>query len=296
MEKENLRMAEYPKTEVHWSVKLLAWAWIMAVVFIIGMVLGGITGWQEETEEGLRAVEAQGDAVLEVPALDQRDGFPTGCESVTAVMALNYAGIDISTDEFVDKYLPRGSALYVVDGTYYSPDPMEYFLGEPRSEDGWGCYAPVIKSAVGRVLKDMGSEREVEDLCGLSLEELVDGYIREGVPVMIWATRGMEEPRYGTTLTVEGSGRRIDWIQPEHCLLLVGEKEDTYLFNDPLEGKTVAYKKQAVQRAYEALGSQALAINEYARSEKGSRGRAPWQGLGQRPNTVLPSEAKAIQP
>lgn len=65
MEKGNLRMVEYPKTEVHWSVKLLAWAWIMAVVFIIGMVLGGITGWQEETEEGLRAVEAQGDAVLE---------------------------------------------------------------------------------------------------------------------------------------------------------------------------------------------------------------------------------------
>ena len=271
----------------------MAWAWIMAVVFIIGMVLGGITGWQEETEEGLRAVEAQGDAVLEVPALDQRDGFPTGCESVTAVMALNYVGIDISTDEFVDKYLPRGSAPYVVDGTYYSPDPMEYFLGEPRSEDGWGCHAPVIKSAVGRVLKDMDSEREVEDLCGLSLEELVDGYLKEGVPVMLWATQGMEEPRYGATLTEEGSGRRFDWIQPEHCLLLVGEKEDTYLFNDPLEGKTVAYKKQAVQRAYEALGSQALAINGYARSEKGSRGRAPWQGLGQRPNTVLPSEAQA---
>ena len=48
MEKENLRMAEYPKTEVHWSVKLLAWAWIMAVVFIIGMGLGGVTGWRRQ--------------------------------------------------------------------------------------------------------------------------------------------------------------------------------------------------------------------------------------------------------
>ncbi len=35
----------------------------------------------------------------------QTDNWPTGCESVTAVMALNAAGIEISVDDFIDDYL-----------------------------------------------------------------------------------------------------------------------------------------------------------------------------------------------
>lgn len=42
MEKENLKQREYPKFRVHWSVKLLGWAWVIALVFIIGMVIGGV--------------------------------------------------------------------------------------------------------------------------------------------------------------------------------------------------------------------------------------------------------------
>jgi uncharacterized protein YvpB len=270
MQKENLKYAEYPRFRVHWSVKLLGLAWAVALVFIIGMVIGGMLGFVEEPPEGAanEAAEQSEYRVLEVSCLDQRREFPTGCESVTAVMALNYAGVDISAGDFVDLYLPKGSAPYESNGEapysvnaeYLCADPNEYFLGDPRSEGGWGCYAPVIKSAVLAVLKDHGSEREVLDLCGLDMAELVDGYIAKGIPVMVWATQGMEEPRYGDTLTVEGSGRQFDWIRPEHCLLLVGESEGEYLFNDPLEGKTVAYEKKAAERAYEAQGRQALAI------------------------------------
>lgn len=272
MQKENFRDADYPRFKVHWSVKLLGWAWVAALVFITGMVIGGMLGFidepGEEDTEAEAVPEAAGEAgtVLEAPCLDQRGEFPTGCESVTAVMALRYAGVDITVEMFVDSYLPKGSAPHPmsngtnVETEYICADPNQCFLGDPRSEDGRGCYAPVIKQAAERVLEDYRSERQVEDLGGAGLEELVEGYIKEGVPVMVWATQGMEEPVYGETLTVEGSGRRFDWISPEHCLLLVGEEGDTYLFNDPLEGRRMAYEKKAVQRAYEALGSQALAI------------------------------------
>lgn len=44
MHKENFRNVEYPRFRVHWSVKLLGLAWAVALVFIIGMVAGGILG------------------------------------------------------------------------------------------------------------------------------------------------------------------------------------------------------------------------------------------------------------
>jgi len=264
MERERNQYAEYPRPRVHWSVKLLAYAWIVALVFIAGMVLGRMLSGDGMTQEFGADPEAQeaqkASLVLDVPCLDQKAGFPTGCESVTAVMALDYAGVDIPVEEFVDEYLPQGEAPYEEGGEYYCSDPNQCFLGDPRSEDGWGCYAPVIREAVERALADRESMCSVAELSGKTLEELIDEYVRSGVPVILWGTVGMEFPSYGPPLTVKDSGRRFDWIRPEHCLLLVGETEDTYVFNDPMEGKQVAYEKQAVEFAYQALGSQALAI------------------------------------
>ena len=40
--------------------------------------------------------------VLDAPFIDQREKYPTGCESVSAVMALQYAGVDITVEEFID--------------------------------------------------------------------------------------------------------------------------------------------------------------------------------------------------
>lgn len=47
--------------------------------------------------------------LLDAPFIDQRDKYPTGCESVTAVMALQYAGVEVSVEEFIDGYLPQGN-------------------------------------------------------------------------------------------------------------------------------------------------------------------------------------------
>ena len=92
MQKENLKYAECPRFRVHWSVKLLGLAWAVALVFIIGMVIGGMLGFVEEPpgEAVNEAAEQPEYRVLEVSCLDQRGEFPTGCESVTAVMALEF--------------------------------------------------------------------------------------------------------------------------------------------------------------------------------------------------------------
>ena len=98
--------------------------------------------------------------VIDAPFIDQRDKYPTGCESVTAVMALQYAGVDITVEEFIDNYLPQGNAPYTrEDGTLVGADPWKVFLGSPYEESGWGCYAPVITGALEQLLQEADPDR-----------------------------------------------------------------------------------------------------------------------------------------
>ena len=46
---------------------------------------------------------------IQVPYIDQSVKYPTGCESVSAVMLLQYLGYEISVDEFISKYLEYAS-------------------------------------------------------------------------------------------------------------------------------------------------------------------------------------------
>ncbi len=50
--------------------------------------------------------------LLNVPFIDQRKKYPTGCESISAVMALQYLGISISPETFIDNYLDKGRTPY----------------------------------------------------------------------------------------------------------------------------------------------------------------------------------------
>lgn len=251
----------------NWKLRFLVHFLAAAAVFAAGMLVGGKLSQTSRAESGWETggMEMEnlqsGTAVLDVNFIDQREKYPTGCESVTAVMALKHAGINITVEEFIDSYLPQGPEPWADEnGFYHSCHPAEAFMGSPYSEDGWGCYAPVIQTAAEAVLGDRQSGRQVRDLNGQSLEALCRDYIDKGVPVMIWATMWMAQAKYGPEIIVEDTGERFDWISPEHCLLLVGENEESYFFNDPLEGKAVGYKKASVEAAYAALGSQALVI------------------------------------
>ena len=196
-----------------------------------------------------------------MPFLDQREKYPTGCESVTAVMALQYIGVDVTVEEFIDDYLPQGAAPYEDDeGELVGDSPWEVFLGSPYEESGWGCYAPVIVQAVEKLLADRDSSRTVKDLTGISLDRLCQDYVFQGTPVMVWATIDMEEPVPSTQYLLQDTGESFTWMYPLHCLLLTGETQDCYLFNDPLVGKDVAYSKEQVERAYQGIGMQAVVV------------------------------------
>ncbi len=203
-----------------------------------------------------------GPVILDVPFIDQREKYPTGCESVSAVMALQYAGVDVTPEEFIDGYLPKGTAPYPDgEGNYISCDPRQAFPGDPYTHEGWGCYAPVILSAAEDILRERDvTSLSIEDLSGMGLDALCRDYVRRGIPVLVWDTIGMEPPQEDALLTLEETGEAFVWIYPMHCMVLVGMDRSQYYFNDPMEGKAVPFSKEAAELAYEGLGRQALAF------------------------------------
>ncbi|MGN0572186.1 MAG: C39 family peptidase [Candidatus Fimenecus sp.] len=190
-----------------------------------------------------------------VPFIYQRVKYPSGCESVSTVMALQYAGVNITVENFIDNYLDKGSNK--------SFDPNICFGGNPYSASGYGCYSPVIKKALDRILPN--SLLYAKEEKGKSIEYLCSEYIDKNIPVIFWATQGMDTPRKSTIISYQG--RYIQWISPMHCLLLVGYDDNHYIFNDPQEHALTYYSKESVQRAYDGLFQQAVVIKNYKRPD-----------------------------
>lgn len=195
---------------------------------------------------------------IDVPYIDQTAaGAYTGCESVTAVMLLRFLGIDVNIFEFIDRYLDK-EPLYEKDGILYGPDPHVAFAGDPKDPDAMGCYAPVIVRALSRIL---GDDYEVCNETGTTLSELCMRYIDRGIPVIVWATIDMKEMIEGPSWVIHDTNDSFMWRSNEHCLLLVGYDDSSYIFNDPWENNGIVHHdKTLAENRYASQYSQAIAV------------------------------------
>lgn len=201
-------------------------------------------------------VKTENKKVLSIPVIAQNPEYPTGCESVSTVMALKYAGYKISVAEFVDSYLEKSADFYYQDGIKIGPDPNSFFIGNPKSAAGFGCMSPVIENALKKYLND---SPQVQNAGGKSLDELCKTYIDENIPVIVWASIGMTEITNGASWQLE-NGESFTWKRNEHCLLLVGYDNASYYFNDPYTGSLVSYEKKLCQSRYSKMGTQAIVV------------------------------------
>lgn len=192
-----------------------------------------------------------------VPYINQRRDFPNGCESVSAVMAMQYFGIDITPEDFIEKYLDMGKAPYYSYGMWYGCDPKLQFPGDPRTSAGWGCYPEVIKKAIDKMELTGYKSYVLKDV---PLSSLCSEYIDNNIPVIFWATIDMRKPGTHRTWIIEGTDRTHTWINPFHCLLLVGYDSEYYYFNDPWQAEYTAYPAKEVETAYAAVGRHSAVI------------------------------------
>ena len=146
--------------------------------------------------------------ILDVPYIDQSVKYPTGCESVSTVMLLQYLGYKISVDEFIENYLEQDT-FEQRRGEQYGPDPRKMFCGSPYDEESFGCYSPVIVKALNRFFEESEKEKSAErnhlkyrvvDETGKTAQQLVEQYVKKGMPVIFWACIDMREPIIGPEL------------------------------------------------------------------------------------------------
>ena len=199
--------------------------------------------------------------LIEMNGLSQ-DGIPTGCESVSTVMVLNYWGVNITPESFIDNYLPC-QKFYRVDGTLYGPDPEEAFAGDPYSSNSLGCYPKVILKALGNMKNCHvpGMEHILfEDISGMELTDIIDTYIANNIPVLLWCTMSMNPVRDGMQYYLD-DGSLYTWRAGEHCMVLCGYDTEQYYLMDPLAGgERVGYSKEIVEARYLEMGQHAVVV------------------------------------
>lgn len=199
--------------------------------------------------------------IIEAPYIDQSPRWPTGCESVSAVMLLRYLGYDITVDEFIENDLEIQD-FREENGEIFGPDPRKYFCGSPYDPDAFGCYAPVIVNALSKVFAGE-KEYEAADETGTSEKELLEKYIDRGMPVIFWACIDMREPVTGPQWRLHDTGEWFAWISNEHCMLLVGYDDEKYYFNDPHNGNGLTgYARDIVEKRRRAQHMQAVGVRK----------------------------------
>lgn len=202
-------------------------------------------------------VQASQKVQLPVPYISQEGTYATGCELVSAAMVLNYYQCNVTVEQVV-KATPRADLLRTKNGLM-GEHPSKYFIGDPTSPEGFGCYAPAAAGVMNSFLGRAGHKTAVP-LAGEKFEKLLP-YINRGDPVLVWATIDMQPSFPGKSWKLNRTGETFQWIAREHCLVLVGYDRDGYYFNDPYHSNGLKrYEKWLVEQRYGELGSQAVVV------------------------------------
>ncbi len=197
--------------------------------------------------------KTSGACLLEVETVMQKPELPTGCEVTALTAALNYCGFDIDKLELCDNFLPISSDA---DLTFH-----EAYIGDPRADNGFGCYAPVIAVTAENYFDSIDADWAALDLTGTDFHELFY-QLEKGRPVVIWASMGLKDVNLTLRWTTD-DGDEAWFSALEHCMVLKGydEENDIVYVCDPLKGD-MEYSLSRFENVYEQMGKQAVIIYE----------------------------------
>ncbi len=187
--------------------------------------------------------------IEDFPVISQLPELATGCEVTSLTMVLNYNGVAADKCDIADHYLDKGE----IDASDY----RKVFVGDPREEEAYGCFAPVIEKTANRYLSAKKSKLKAKNISGTEFSELLS-YIDNSVPVIIWGTEKCVQGNYMESWEV--NGETIYWYWPEHCMVLIGYGDYQVWVADPLEGKVVTYDRILFECRYGELQKQAVVI------------------------------------
>ena len=183
--------------------------------------------------------------------VSQYPELPTGCEVTALTSVLNFFGFNVDKGTLSDDYLDKGPV--------FRTDFNEAFVGDPRSEYSYGCYAPVIEKAANKYLSERFSAFRAFKCIGLDFDSLFN-FTDNGIPVIVWTTLNLVPGYYTDTWTAD-NGNTVTWYRNEHCMVLLGDDDDKVYTADPTTGRIVTYDKSLFETRYNELFRQAVVIH-----------------------------------
>ncbi len=256
----------------HMNLKTAAAALLtLIVIIIIISVASAIGGGKAEEVSAVPettaapVTEATSYQIPNIKVISQ-DTLLAGCETYACTMLLQYLNYDIDEFQFADNYLITYPMTWDENGTRYGPDMNSAFAGDIYT--GFGINAPAMAKSMNKYLVTTNKNQKAYDISGTNLETLCEEYVKNNIPVMVWATARMDEPYIDRTWVVDyvdenakaKIGDTVGWYEHEHCLLLVGFDENNYYFCDSLEGKIMGYERKITETRYSQLGAQSIVV------------------------------------
>lgn len=184
------------------------------------------------------------------PTYSQFPNYPNGCESIALYTLLKYYKVNVTPEAIVNR-LKKGDGLHWEGNTLYGGNPEIEFVGDPRAKNGYGVYQKPIIDVANYYKSGM------VDYTGHSLNQVLE-LVKNGTPIQVWASIGMQDTGVCVSWTYKPTGRKINWICRLHSMVIVGFNSNYVYVSDPYEGKIVKYSRSQFQKMFNFFGKRAI--------------------------------------
>ena len=187
--------------------------------------------------------------ILDVIEFCQYPDYPTGCESVSLYMLLNYYGVDVTVERIYD-LLPMGAQPYDDEnGVRHGANPEREFVGDPRNENSYGVFNEPIAKVAEQFMPG------VETKTGASIDE-IRAVLDTGNPVLAWyVSAPMRDIMYRWSWLDE-NGETVHWPGGEHAVVICGYGDHSLTYRDPNAGTTVVIDEDTFLKSFSELGGR----------------------------------------
>lgn len=200
------------------------------------------------------------DKKISVRPILLKDNWPKGSACACAVMLLQYLGLQITVDEFIDNFLPQRKIHYR-EGALIGPDPDIQFAGSPYDAKSFGCYSGAIAAALNECFRQKGLTWQAVDAAGMSTRDLLAASLDRGMPLLYWVTGDMKPPVLELSWQIKGTEKKASWYRNCSCMLLTDCDSETMTFIDPCcETGTRKVSRMLAVKRHAELGKRTVLV------------------------------------
>ena len=192
---------------------------------------------------------AKNGVMLDVMEFCQYPDYPTGCESVSLYMLLNYYGVDVTVDDIYD-LLPMGAQPYDDEnGVRHGANPEREFVGDPRSEYSYGVFNEPIAGVAEQFKPGVKTEK------GAAVDD-IKAILDTGNPVLAWYVSAPMRDIMYRWAWLDENGELVHWPGGEHAVVVCGYDDTSLTYRDPNAGTTVIIDYDTFAKSFSELGGR----------------------------------------